>query len=48
MALRFMSESLIVGRQIIFEAVCVMLACLFFSEMVNMAKKQEEQCNRME
>lgn len=41
-ALSLMSKTLGVGRQMILEAVCVMLVSLFLLEMVNMVKKQED------
>lgn len=41
-ALSLMFKTLGVGRQMILEAVCVMLVSLFLLEMVNMVKKQED------
>lgn len=38
MALRFISDRLGVGKQMILETVCVMLVTLFLVEMVNMMK----------
>lgn len=40
MAPQFMSEKLGVGRQMIWEAACVLLVSLFLLEVVNMVKKQ--------
>ncbi len=39
----FMSERLGVGRQMILEAVCLMLGSLFLLRMVNMVKMQGKQ-----